>query len=46
MTSNDERGLLLRHLDAQRRHVLSAIDGLADEELRRPKQANERVGDR
>lgn len=33
---NRERELLLRHLNAQRHHVLAAIDGLSDEQLRRP----------
>lgn len=31
-----EMQLLQAHLDSQRRHVLGAIDGLSDEELRRP----------
>lgn len=33
---NPETELLLRHLNAQRQHVLAAIDGLSDEQLRRP----------
>lgn len=31
-----DRALLLRHLDGQRRHVLAQLDGLSDEQLRRP----------
>ena len=31
-----ERALLLRHLASQRRHVLAQLDGLSDEQLRRP----------
>jgi hypothetical protein len=30
-----ETAVLLRYLDAQRRHVLASIDGLTDEQLRR-----------
>lgn len=38
MTAADaaERDLLLRRLDGQRRHVLEQLDGLSDEQLRRP----------
>jgi uncharacterized damage-inducible protein DinB len=32
----DEKALLRRYLDAQRNHILGALDGLSDEELRRP----------
>lgn len=31
-----EREVLLAHLDSQRRHVLGILDGLTDEQLRRP----------
>ena len=31
-----EMKLLVRHLDAQRRHILSAVAGLSDEQLRQP----------
>jgi Protein of unknown function (DUF664) len=31
-----EREVLLGHLDAQRRHVLGILDGLSEEQLRRP----------
>jgi len=31
-----ERDLLVAHLDAQRRHVLGALDGLDDDQLRAP----------
>lgn len=31
-----EKVLLKAHLDSQRRHVLGAIEGLSDEQLRRP----------
>jgi len=31
-----ERSLLLRRLTGQRRHVISQLDGLSDEQLRRP----------
>ncbi|WP_299447516.1 DinB family protein [uncultured Phycicoccus sp.] len=34
MTDEPDRALLTRHLSAQRRHVLSQLDGLADEQLR------------
>jgi uncharacterized protein DUF664 len=33
---NREMELLRGHLDAQRRHVLGILDGLSDEQLRRP----------
>jgi hypothetical protein len=33
---SDERDLLLRRLDGHRQHVLGAIDGLTDEQLRHP----------
>jgi len=33
---SDEAELLLRYLNAQRRHVLGAIEGLTEEQLRRP----------
>lgn len=33
---NDEKPALLRSLDNQRRHVLGILDGLSDEDLRRP----------
>ena len=33
---NREMELLLGHLDAQRRHVLGIVDGLSEEQLRRP----------
>src|SRR5262245_21861931 len=33
---NREMELLLRSLDAQRRHVLGTLDGLSEEQLRRP----------
>lgn len=38
MTAADaaERDLLLGRLDGQRRHVLEQLDGLSDEQLRRP----------
>jgi uncharacterized damage-inducible protein DinB len=38
VTSDDSasRALLLRHLAQQRRHVLNQLDGLSDEQLRRP----------
>jgi hypothetical protein len=37
MTStSDEKGALLRRLEAQRRHVLGIIDGLPEDALRRP----------
>ena len=32
----DEAGVLLRYLDAQRNHVLGVLEGLSDEQLRRP----------
>ena len=35
-TITRERELLLGHLDAQRRHVLGILEGLSDEQLRRP----------
>lgn len=31
-----DRAVLLRHLGGQRRHVLDQLDGLSDEQLRRP----------
>jgi hypothetical protein len=31
-----DRGLLLDHLDGQRHHVLTQLEGLSDEQLRRP----------
>lgn len=34
--ASDDRDLLLHHLDVQRRHVLGALEGLDDEQLRRP----------
>lgn len=34
--AGSEVGALLRALDGQRRHVLGALDGLAEEDLRRP----------
>jgi uncharacterized damage-inducible protein DinB len=34
--TDDEKRLLQGHLAAQRRHVLGTIDGLDDEQLRRP----------
>jgi Protein of unknown function (DUF664) len=33
---SDEPGLLLRFLEAQRRHVMGALDGLSEADLRRP----------
>jgi len=33
---DDEKGALLASLDAQREHVLGALDGLSDDDLRRP----------
>jgi uncharacterized damage-inducible protein DinB len=33
---NDEMSALLESLDTQREHVLGALDGLSDEDLRRP----------
>jgi uncharacterized damage-inducible protein DinB len=38
VTSDDsaERALLMRHLAHQRRHVFNQLDGLSDEQLRRP----------
>src|ERR1700761_1360546 len=33
---NDEMDALLESLDTQREHVLGALDGLSDEDLRRP----------
>ncbi len=36
MTAYDEVTTLLAYLDAQRRHVLGIIEGLDDEQLRRP----------
>lgn len=36
MTMSDENALLLRSLDNQRGHVLGALEGLSDEDLRRP----------
>jgi hypothetical protein len=35
-TDDAERTLLLRRLDGQRQHVLSQLEGLTDEQLRRP----------
>ena len=32
----DEKALLRRYLDAQRNHILGALDGLSDDDLRRP----------
>jgi uncharacterized damage-inducible protein DinB len=32
----DEAQMLLRYLNAQRNHVLGAVEGLSDEQLRRP----------
>lgn len=36
MTATTETSTLLAYLDAERRHVLGALDGLDDEALRRP----------
>jgi hypothetical protein len=33
---NREMELLLGHLNAQRRHVLGIVDGLSEDQLRRP----------
>jgi len=35
-SAHSERDLLLRQLDGQRQHVLGAVEGLSDEQLRRP----------
>lgn len=36
MTDNDERSVLLRFLESQRAHIVGAMEGLSDQELRRP----------
>lgn len=36
VTSQAERATLLSHLTAQRNHVLGMVDGLSDDDLRRP----------
>lgn len=36
MTMSDEKSDLLRWLDSQRQHVLGALEGLSDDDLRRP----------
>lgn len=33
---SDEKSLLLRSLNSQREHILSAVEGLSDQDLRRP----------
>jgi uncharacterized damage-inducible protein DinB len=35
-TATDERAMLLAYLDVQRNHVLGILEGLSDEDLRRP----------